>query len=114
MDMEEEHRKLLLSLGLREEDFTLFDGENVSYEYDLRKGVRLYDPDYTTSYDEYIDVDGWSSWSSEQDTFMQTILKPAQEEARRREALSREATEEEISDTLRAKFGGTEEREEGE
>ena len=82
MDMEEKHKELLRSLGLQEEDLALFDGENVSYEYDPHKGVRLYDPDYATSYDEYIDVDGWSSWSSEQDTFMKTIIKPAREEAR--------------------------------
>ena len=64
-----------MELGLKEEDFDLFDGEFVRFEYDESKGVRLYDPYYRTSYGEYIDVDGWSAWSSEKDTFMSRILE---------------------------------------
>ena len=104
MDIKEAHKKILKDMGLQDEDFRLFDGENVSYEYDRDKGIRLYDPDYLTSYDEYIDVDGWSAWSSEQDTFMSDIVKPAQEVARQREAISQKPNDEEISESLKKKF----------
>ena len=53
MDIKPEHKELLKSLGLKEEDFSLFDGKDVRYEVDEEKGVRIYDPYYTTSYDEY-------------------------------------------------------------
>ena len=104
MNIKEEHKEILLSMGLKEEDFRLFDGKNVSYEYDQEKGIRLYDPDYMTSYQEYIDIDGWSAWSSEQDTFMSDIVKPAQEVARQREAISQKPDDEEISESLKKKF----------
>lgn len=93
-------------MGLVEEDFERFDGKLVRYEYDETRGVRLYDPYYRTSYDEYIGIDGWSAWSSEKDTFMTDILKGAKEEARRREALSATPDAKEIADALREKFHG--------
>jgi hypothetical protein len=105
MDIKEDHRELLKALGLTEEDFKRFDGKQVAYEYHEEKGVRLYDPYYRTSYDEYIDVDGWSSWSCEQDTFMSQILKDAQAEAKRREAVSPKATPEEVTEAMEKKFG---------
>jgi len=105
MEIKEEHRKLLLDMGLKEEDFELFDGKNVSYEYDDRMGVRLYDPDCRTSYPEYIDVDGWSSWSSEQIDFEKNIIPPAREEANRRAGESLKPTQEELADAMKKKFG---------
>ena len=83
MPVKEEHKSLLKSMGLTEEDFELFDGTHVRYEYDEGKGVRIHDPFYETSYDEYIGIDGWSSWSSEDDTFMHDILKGVHEKADR-------------------------------
>jgi len=106
MEIKEEHKELLKALGLKEEDFELFDGRYVRYEYDRKKGVRIYDPYYATSYNEYIDVDGWSSWSMENDTFMSDILKGAQDEMRRREALSPKPEQGEIEEALKKKFGG--------
>ena len=105
MEIKEEHKKLLKDLGLKDEDFERFDGASVKYEYDPDKGVRLYDPDYETSYDEYIDVDGWSAWSSEKSTFMGDILKPAWKEVERRKKLSRELSREEFEQSLEKKFG---------
>lgn len=105
MTINEKHKNLLLAMGLREEDFNLFDGTTVTYEYDEQKGVRLYDPYYSTSYSEYIDVDGWSSWSMEQDTFTSDILREAKAEAERREKLSSKPTQEEISRSIKVKFG---------
>ena len=106
MEIKKEHKRLLKSLGLKDKDFERFDGENVTYEYDEHKGVRLYDPDYVTSYNEYISVDGWSSWSSEEDTFMSDIVKGAREKAEARGKKSAEPTQEELEDSLRAKFDG--------
>jgi hypothetical protein len=105
MEIKDQHKKLLKSLGLKEEDFERFDGTSVSYEFDSVKGVRLYDPDYETSYDEYIDVDGWSAWSSEQNTFMEDILKPTWEEVERREKMERKSSQEEFEHSLEKKFG---------
>jgi len=65
MKINEQHKALLKKLGLKDEDFDRFDGEFVRYEYHDKKGVRLYDPYYRTSYKEYIDIDGWSAWSQE-------------------------------------------------
>ena len=104
MEIKDEHKKLLKSLGLKDEDFEHFDGESVTYEYDENKGVRLYDPDYVTTYNEYISVDGWSSWSSEQDTFMRDILKGAMEKAEGRERSNASPMQEEIEKSLKAKF----------
>ena len=105
MNVEERHEKLLLAMGIKEEDFRLFDGKTVTYEFDEKKGVRLYDPYYHTSYSEYIDVDGWSSWSTEQDSFTSDILNQAKAEAERREKLSPKPTQEDISASLKGKFG---------
>ncbi|MBW1901057.1 MAG: hypothetical protein JRJ20_05415 [Deltaproteobacteria bacterium] len=109
MEIKEAHKKLLKSLGLKEEDFEIFDGKYVHYEYDAEKGVRIYDPYYATSYNEYIDVDGWSSWSMENDTFMSDILRGAQKETQRREALSPKPDQQEIAEALQKKFGGKDE-----
>jgi hypothetical protein len=105
MDINEQHRKLLKALGLSDEDFSLFDGKTVMYEFDEKKGVRLYDPYYSTSYSEYIDVDGWTSWSTEQDTFTSDILREAKAEAERREKLSPKPTQEELAQSIKGKFG---------
>jgi len=105
MNVEKRHEKLLLAMGIKEEDFRLFDGKTVTYEFDEKKGVRLYDPYYHTSYSEYIDVDGWSSWSTEQDSFTSDILNQAKAEAERREKLSPKPTQEDISASLKGKFG---------
>ncbi len=105
MEIKEEHKKLLKHLGLKEVDFERFDGTSVTYEFDQVKGVRLYDPDYETSYDEYIDIDGWSAWSSEQNTFMGDILKGTCEEVERREKMDRKLSQEEVKESLERKFG---------
>lgn len=104
MDIPKDHKVRLKKLGLTEEDFTLFDGQFVSYEFDKDKGVRLFDPYYRTSYNEYIDVDGWSAWSHEADTFMSDILKEAKAEAKRREMISPKPTDEEIAESMKKKF----------
>jgi len=106
MDIKDVHKKCMKDLGLTEEDFELFDGQFVKYEYDEEKGVRIYDPTYATSYNEYIDISGWSAWSSEKDTFMSDILKPTHEEVRRRESVSSKPGQEEISASLEKKFAG--------
>jgi len=105
MKIDDKHKPLLKELGLTEEDFEKFDGKFVSYEYDEVKGVRIYDPYYTTSYNEYIGVDGWSAWSSEKDTFMSDILKGAKEKARLAEEKSSQAPQGEIAEALKKKFG---------
>lgn len=105
MDIKKEHKALLKGMGLGEEDFRLFDGRSVTYEYDDKKGVRLYDPDYLTSYDEYIDIDGWSAWSGEQDTFMTDIVTGAREKATEREKISPRPNQDEIARSLQKKFG---------
>lgn len=105
MQIKEEHKALLRQLGLGEEDFERFDGTWVRYEFDPEKGVRLYDPHYRTSYNEYIGIDGWSAWSSEQDTFMSDILRGAREKAAAAEKKSPGPVEEEIREALKRKFG---------
>jgi len=105
VEIKKKHRALLKSMGLNEEDFKIFDGKFVRYEYDEEKGVRLYDPYYRTSYNEYIDADGWSAWSSEGDTFMSDILKEAKKKAEEREKISPKPSQEEISQSLQKKFG---------
>jgi len=104
MEVKEEHKALLKSLGLDDKDFALFDGEFVRYEYDNKRGVRIYDPYYETSYNEYIGIDGWSAWSDENDTFMSDILKGVHEEVRLRETSSAKADPQEISEALEKKF----------
>ena len=102
--IKEEHRSLLLKMGLKQEDFQHFDGKHVTYQWDEEKGVRLYDPYYRTSYNEYIDVDGWSVWSSEADTFMSDLLKVAKEAVERRETISQRPSEKELAQALEKKF----------
>jgi hypothetical protein len=75
MEIPKEHKKLLKEMGVTGREFDLFDGDSVSYEYDPEKGVRIYDPLYKTSTPLYIGVDGWTSWSSEDDDFS-SILFP--------------------------------------
>ena len=105
MEIKKEHKGLLKTLGLKDEDFKLFDGKSVTYEYDEEKGVRIYDPYCATSYNEYIDVDGWSSWSSEQDTFMTDILKDARAKAEESEKISEKPSQKEIAEAMMKKFG---------
>jgi len=105
MDIKGEHKSLLLSLGLREEDFLRFDDKNVRYEYDAEKGVRLYDPYYQTSYEEYIGVDGWSAWSTEKDDFMRGILEGLEDD-RAKTAVPVEQYRKEVTEALKKKFGG--------
>ena len=105
MPVKEEHKALLKAMGLTEKDFQLFDGKHVRYEYDGEKGVRIHDPFYETSYDEYIGIDGWSSWSSEEDTFMQDILKGVHEKIDRKLSDSTMTDDREITNALRKKFG---------
>jgi hypothetical protein len=104
MEVKEEHKTLLKSLGLDDEDFERFDGKFVRYEYDSKRGVRIYDPYYATSYNEYIGIDGWSAWSDENDTFMSDILKNVHKEIRQRETSSPKADPQEISEALEKKF----------
>jgi hypothetical protein len=106
MKIDPEHKALLKGIGLSEEDFERFDGEYVLYEFDEEKGVRLYDPYYATSYDEYIGVDGWSAWSSENDRFMSDLLKKTREEVERQKAQKPQLDREVISEALRKKFPG--------
>ncbi len=105
MTIDEKQKELLKAMGIKEEDFILFDGKTVTYEFDGSKGVRIYDPYYSTSYSEYIDVDGWSSWSTEQDSFTSDILQEAKAEAERREKLSPKPTQEELAQSIKIKFG---------
>jgi len=105
MKIKEDRKALLKSIGIKDEDFHLFDAKDISYEYDEKKGVRLYDPYYRTSYAEYIDISGWSAWSCEQDTFTRNILKPARKEAERRKKMSAGPSDEEITQSLQNKFG---------
>ena len=105
MDIKEEHKALLKGMGLKEGDFERFDGKFVRYEFEEEKGVRLYDPYYRTSYNEYIDADGWSAWSSEKDTFMSNILKGARRRAQESEKISPRPSEREITQALKKRFG---------
>jgi hypothetical protein len=106
MDIKPEHKPLLIALGLKEEDFARFDGKQVRYEYDEEMGVRIYDPFYRTSYNEYIGIDGWSAWSQEQDTFMTDILKGVREKTQAKGKSASSTTENEITHAMKAKFGG--------
>jgi hypothetical protein len=105
MEIEGRAKKLLIEMGLKEEDFRLFDGRHVTYEHDAGRGVRLYDPDYRTSYNEYIGVDGWSVWSSEADTFISQVFGDAKVEAEKREKISRRPSGQELFRALERKFG---------
>jgi hypothetical protein len=104
MQVKEEHKALLRSLGLTDEDFAKFDGERVAYEFDGARGVRLYDPYYRTSYDEYIGIDGWSAWSSENDTFMSDIIEAAGGRLAGSETSGNRSGPGEISGALKKKF----------
>jgi hypothetical protein len=107
--IKEEHKGLLREIGLEEEDFALFDGKDVAYEFDEDKGIRLYDPYYATSYDGYIEVDGWSSWSSGRDTFMQDIQSKASPCPEGRQGAVSELDQEVITRALKKKFGSKDE-----
>jgi hypothetical protein len=104
MEINEEHKALLASLGLNEGDFERFDGKRVSYEFDEHRGVRIYDPYYRTSYDDYIGIDGWSAWSSEKDTFMRDIIEAAGGSLAGPESTVSRPGGDEISNALRKKF----------
>lgn len=104
MEIKEDHRELLKGMGLKEKDFELFDGKFVTYEFSPEKGVRLYDPYYATSYNEYIGIDGWSAWSSEDDNFMSNILKEAREKARKAEGLSSKPDPSQLAAAMAKKF----------
>ena len=106
MEIPEEHKKLLRILGLDENDFKRFDGTYITYEFDAEKGVRLYDPYYDTSYNEYIGIDGWSAWSSEEDTFMSDIMGKAGEKAVEEMDSPPRPDQEGIHRALKKKFGG--------
>lgn len=105
MEIKPEHKPLLIALGLKEDDFARFDGKQVRYEYDEEMGVRIYDPYYRTSYNEYIGIDGWSAWSEEKDTFMTDILKGVREKASAEEKSASKPSPDEITDALKCKFG---------
>ncbi len=104
MKIKEEHKSFLRKLGLDDDDFTRFDGKYVRYEFDSKRGVRIYDPYYSTSYNEYIGIDGWSAWSDENDTFMSDILKGSPEKVRSKTSSRSETEMEQISKALRKKF----------
>ncbi|RJR34806.1 MAG: hypothetical protein C4576_25840 [Desulfobacteraceae bacterium] len=105
MRIPEEHKELLKELGLSENDFQCFNGESVSYEFDENRGVRLYDPYYRTSYQEFIEVDGWSAWSLEKDTFMSDLLEETRAEVARAQAKSAKPSQEEIAKAMQKRFG---------
>ena len=105
MEIKPEHKPLLVALGLKEEDFARFDGKQVRYEYDEEMGVRIYDPFYRTSYNEYIGIDGWSAWSIEHDTFMSDIIKGAREKAFGKDHTASPPNQDEITEALKGKFG---------
>ena len=42
MQVKEERRDLLKSLGLKDDDFEKFDGKHVRYEYDEKKKGEIY------------------------------------------------------------------------
>jgi hypothetical protein len=102
--VKEEHKPLLKKLGLTEDDFGLFDGRFVRYEHDDRRGVRLYDPYYRTSYNEYIGIDGWSAWSDENDTFMSDILVGVHETVERVKA-KHESAGADVGKSMAKRFG---------
>lgn len=104
MEIKEEHKALLLGMGLSEKDFELFDGIFITYEYSKENGVRLYDPYYRTSYNEYIGIDGWSSWSSENDTFMRDILKEAREKAGKAKEIAGKSDPTALQEAMAKKF----------
>ena len=110
MEMNKEHRTLLLAMGLTEEDLRLMDGVQVSYEFDEKLGVRLFDPDSMTSYGEYIDIEGWSAWSSEDDTFIRPALDRAWKSFGEREKVP--MSEDEFARKMGAKFGSGQDSEE--
>jgi hypothetical protein len=104
MEINDEHKALLASLGISEEDFERFDGKWVNFEVDKDRGVRIYDPYYRTSYSEYIGIDGWSAWSSEKDTFMSDMIKAAGGSLAGSDASGNRSAAEEVSDALKKKF----------
>lgn len=104
MEISDEHKGLLRALGLTEKDFARFDARWVRYEFDEERGVRIFDPHYRTSYNEYIGIDGWSAWSSENDTFMSDVIKAAGGSLAGEPGPESPPDREEIADALRKKF----------
>jgi len=102
MDIPEKHKQILNHMGIDDNEFTLFDGKTVIYEYDHERGVRIYDPYYKTSTNRYIGVDGWTSWSSEDDEFLNQLFPNGP--PRPAEAIV-EATGEKALKKLKEKFG---------
>ena len=103
--IKEEHKEMLLEIGLQEKDFALFDGKDVAYEFDEERGVRIFDPCYATSYEGYIEVDGWSSWSSAHDNFMQNIQTKATSHSMEKKESPSGLDQDEITQALKKKFG---------
>jgi len=103
MEIKEEHKILLKAMGLKDEDFKLFDGKKVSYEFDEKKGIRIYDPYHLTSYKGYIEIDGWSAWSSEEDSFMESIVSALKDKILESE-LSDEEKQKIFEEHLKKKF----------
>lgn len=105
MDIKSEHINLLKKLGLKEKDFELFKNETLKYEFDKEKGVRIHDPYYDTSYNEYIGIDGWSAWSSENDNFMSNILSASKEAVLKSKSDQGALQQDKISAAMQKKFG---------
>jgi hypothetical protein len=101
MKIPEEHKELLRGMGITSEEFDHFDGNILTYEYDLHKGVRIYDPLHKTSTTHYIDIDGWTPWSNEEDDFMAQLFPRGLPE--RAQAVI-DATGEEAVEKLKKKY----------
>lgn len=106
MIFSDKQKGLLRDLGLTEEDEALIDEKDVKLAFDEVKGVRLFDPYYRTSYREYIAIDGWSSWSSEKDSFLSDILGKGLVGPSPEGPLDEEARSRAVDEALRARFGG--------
>ena len=104
MEIKKEHKELLKEIGLKEDDFKLFDDKFLRYEFDEKMGVRIYDPYYQTSYDEYIGIDGWSAWSEEKDTFMSDILKGVGAKVGKKAGIADKSDQKKITEALQQKF----------
>ncbi len=104
MKIKEEHKLLLKAMGINNEDFELFEKGKVSYEFDDKKGVRIYDPYHLTSYRGYIEIDGWSSWSSEEDNFMENIINALKDKVSKVN-LSQDERQKIFEEHIKKKFG---------
>ncbi len=101
MEIPEEHKEVLRKMGVAEAEFSLFDGKTLTYESDPEKGVRIYDPAQKTSIQMYVGIDGWTSWSSEDDDFMSRLFPDGPPQ--RANAVTR-ATGEEAVKEVKEKF----------